>query len=772
MNKSIRRHCLPSARLAKLVQLQGALDLLRRFRNNAVFGTVTLFIAGTLSWVYPVMLSAAPTINYVQSNYATPQANETNTTVPFTSAQTAGDLNVVVVGWASSASTITSVTDKSGNSYTLAVGPTLVSGYVYQSIYYAKNIKAAAAGANAVTVNFSPAALGPDIRILEYSGADPTNPVDVTAASTGSSGTSSTSAATTTNATDLIFGANMVWTYTAGPGNGFTERMITSPDGDIAEDRTVTSAGSYSAAATLSSSGPWVMQMVAFRTPQTQPPSTPSSLTATAASTTQINLSWTASTSSVGVANYIVQRCQGAGCSNFTQIGTPTATTYSDTGLTSNTSYSYRVQTKDTMGSLSGYSNTASATTQAATLSTITFVQGNYATPQANEANTTVPFTSAQTAGDLNVVVVGWASSASTITSITDKSGNSYTLAVGPTLVSGYVYQSIYYAKNIRAAAVGANAVTVNFSPAAPAPDIRILEYSGADPTNPVDVTAAGTGSSGSSSTSAATTTNASDLIFGANMVWTYTTGPGSGFTERMITSPDGDIGEDKMVSTTGSYSATAPLSSSGPWVMQMVAFRSASTGSKPVSAPVPTPVLSASPSSLSFGNVTLNTTSTLPVVVSDTGTASVTISQATATGAGFGVSGLALPFTLSAGQTASFSVTFDPTTAGAVTGNLSILSNATDSPNVTSLSGTGVNSHSVTLSWVASTSSNIAGYDVYRATVSGGPYTQINSSVIPGLTYTDTAVQAGQTYYYVTTAVNSAGVQSSYSNQVSAVIP
>jgi hypothetical protein len=741
----------------------------RRFRCVHGFGRLAwlLLLAAAMfgGWLTPVVLSATAAISYVQGNYFVSSAAQTTVTVPFTAAQNAGDLNVVVVGWANSASTVGSVTDKSGNTYTLAVGPTVVSGYVYQSIYYAKSIKAAAAGANSVTVTFSPAAPPPDIRILEYSGADPNNPVDVTAAKTASSKTSTSAAATTTNATDLIFGANMVWTATTGPGSGFTQRMLTSPDGDIAEDRMVTSTGSYSATAPLSSSGSWVMQMVAFRTPSVQPPTTPTNLVATAVSTSQVNLNWTASTSSAGIANYIVQRCQGANCSNFTQIGTPTGTTYSDTGLTSNTSYSYRVQAEDTAGNVSGYSTVASATTQTGTVSTISYVQGNYTTPQANETSTTIPFTSAQIAGDLNVVVVGWANSASTITSVTDTSGNSYTLAVGPTLVSGYLYQSIYYAKNIKAAAAGANAVTVNFSPAAPYPDIRILEYSGADPNNPVDITAAGTGSSGTSSTSAASTTNATDLIFGANMVWTMTTGPGSSFTQRMLTSQDGDIAEDRMVATTGSYSATAPLSSSGQWVMQMVAFRSAS------GSVAPTQLLSASPSTLSFGNVTLGGTSTLPVVVTNVGSASVTVSQAVITGAGFTVSGPAMPFALATGQNASFSVTFDPTATGSITGTLSVVSNATNSPSVASLSAMGVNQHSVALTWVASTSSNVTGYNIYRASVSGGPYTELNSSLVTGTSYTDSTAQAGDTYYYVATAVNSQGAQSGDSNQATATV-
>ncbi|MGH9445789.1 MAG: choice-of-anchor D domain-containing protein, partial [Terriglobia bacterium] len=181
---------------------------------------------------------------------------------------------------------------------------------------------------------------------------------------------------------------------------------------------------------------------------------------------------------------------------------------------------------------------------------------------------------------------------------------------------------------------------------------------------------------------------------------------------------------------------------------------------------------LSVSPSSIIFGNVTRGSSSTLPAVVTNTGGASVTISQATTTGAGFSLSGPTLPLNLAAGQDTSFSVTFDPAASGSVTGALSIIGNATNSPNVESLSASGVNPHSVNLTWVASTSPNITGYDVYRGTVSGGPYAEISSSAAPGTTFTDATVQAGETYYYVTAAVNSQGVESSDSNQAAAVVP
>src|SRR5258705_12379448 len=96
----------------------------------------------------------------------------------------------------------------------------------------------------------------------------------------------------------------------------------------------------------------------------TTPPTAPGGLTATSASSTQINLAWTASTDNVGVTEYKVERCQGIGCTTFSQIATSTGTTYDDTGLAASTSYSYRVRATDAAGNVSTYSNTASAATR------------------------------------------------------------------------------------------------------------------------------------------------------------------------------------------------------------------------------------------------------------------------------------------------------------------------------------------------------------------------------------------------------------------------
>jgi fibronectin type 3 domain-containing protein len=87
------------------------------------------------------------------------------------------------------------------------------------------------------------------------------------------------------------------------------------------------------------------------------------------------------------------------------------------------------------------------------------------------------------------------------------------------------------------------------------------------------------------------------------------------------------------------------------------------------------------------------------------------------------------------------------------------------------SLSGTGI--HDVILSWAASASSGVVGYNVYRGTASGGESTTpLNTTVISGTGYTDASVTAGATYYYVVTAVASDGVQSAASNETKATVP
>ena len=101
-------------------------------------------------------------------------------------------------------------------------------------------------------------------------------------------------------------------------------------------------------------------------TPDTQAPTQPGTLSATAVSATEVDLAWGAATDNVGVTGYQLERCSGASCTTFAQIATPTATSYKDTAVAASTSYSYRVRATDAAGNLSPYTNTASASTPAA----------------------------------------------------------------------------------------------------------------------------------------------------------------------------------------------------------------------------------------------------------------------------------------------------------------------------------------------------------------------------------------------------------------------
>jgi hypothetical protein len=184
------------------------------------------------------------------------------------------------------------------------------------------------------------------------------------------------------------------------------------------------------------------------------------------------------------------------------------------------------------------------------------------------------------------------------------------------------------------------------------------------------------------------------------------------------------------------------------------------------------TSALEASPSALSFGDVTVGKSSSLALKVTNAGNSSVTITRSAVTGSGFSVSGLSA-LTLQPGQSDSVPVVFAPASTGNVSGNISIATNSATAS--VALSGSGIvasSTHTVSLSWLASTSTGMAGYYVERGTVSGGPYQILNSSPETGTSYVDSTVQNGTEYFYVVVAVSTGGQESKPSGQVSAIIP
>ncbi len=176
-------------------------------------------------------------------------------------------------------------------------------------------------------------------------------------------------------------------------------------------------------------------------------------------------------------------------------------------------------------------------------------------------------------------------------------------------------------------------------------------------------------------------------------------------------------------------------------------------------------------PGSMSFGSVTIGSTQTQRGTVIANG-GSVTLSSASSSNSAFAVAGLTLPMTLAAGQSAPFTLTFAPTAAGTATASISFFASNSTSASETATGSAVTVQHIVDLSWNASASTPVAGYNVYRATSPTGSYSRINSVLNASMNYSDSTVESGQTYYYATTAVDSTGAESTYSNKVQAAIP
>jgi hypothetical protein len=185
------------------------------------------------------------------------------------------------------------------------------------------------------------------------------------------------------------------------------------------------------------------------------------------------------------------------------------------------------------------------------------------------------------------------------------------------------------------------------------------------------------------------------------------------------------------------------------------------------------TPVLNASKTSLSFSSVDIGSDIILPLTLTNGGNSDVSISNVTISGAGYSAYGVQAGQILTPGQTAALNVVFAPAGTGLAPGSITLTSNAGNSPESISLSGTGVQAatHSVTLTW-ATSASVVSGYNGYRSTTSGGPYAKLNSAPVGATTYVDATVQAGQTYYFVVTSVDSSGVESADSSEVLAIVP
>ena len=173
--------------------------------------------------------------------------------------------------------------------------------------------------------------------------------------------------------------------------------------------------------------------------------------------------------------------------------------------------------------------------------------------------------------------------------------------------------------------------------------------------------------------------------------------------------------------------------------------FSSSKSGSQSAEPTSPPGDLAAAPASVSFGNVQVGTSQILSDTISNTGGSSLTVSQGTVTGAGFTVTGLTYPLTLSPSQSAPFSVTFSPAAAGTATGNIAFTNDASSSPLNVALSGTAVAAGSV-----ATNPTSIAFGDVQiglsqsqteTLTNSGGTSVTVSQATFSGAGFTATGL-------------------------------
>jgi hypothetical protein len=460
----------------------------------------------------------------------------------------------------------------------------------------------------------------------------------------------------------------------------------------------------------------------------------------------------------------------------------------------------------------------------------ISLVQVTSCGQQAFPSTCTIPAT-----GNGHLIVVGWQSAggsnpAGTISSVTDNAGDTFVEAGAARSVDSAEndWNDIWYAMNSTA---GATSVVITPSTSVTSAAVVIWEFSGVASTAALDQTATLNSQAATATPAGASVTitapneviislvdeenSMTGIVSGNPFVsdsslftngWAhYITSSTGTYFAQWNQSPSGTYGSSTVsFLAAGSYSACdlnqdgtvnildvelatdmalAPPPCTAPFGQCNPAFAEAVLTSAMGGACI-LPVLGAAPSSINFGNVPVGSSNTQIVTLTGTGTASTTISQAIVSGAGFSIGGLSFPLLLPVGQSYPLNVTFTPATAGSASGNIAFISNALDTPVNVILSGTGVTpvSHSVSLSWTPSTSSNVASYNIYRilsssSTAPPTPYPSLGSisaaTCSPTVcTYTDTSVQAGQSYWYYATAVNTGGSNSVPSNIVQAVVP
>ena len=501
--------------------------------------------------------SASGSVAFVQSTANGFGARTLSVLLPST---TAG--NLIVVGFDYTGTSVESVTDSRGNAYVQAGSEVTSPGGATARLYYAKNI---AGGTDTITVSLADSTSSLEVYAAEYTGVDPTSPIDGSTQAAGSSSSVSSGALTTTSDNDVLV-AFCVGDTSCNPGTGFTARETLHSN--LLEDETTGAGGSYAATATAGSG--WAIVAAAFKPLNVAPP--PDSVATVTVSPSAASLivggtqQFTATTKDAN-GNVLTDRI-------VTWSTSDTAVATVDTsGLVTATGAGTATITATSEGKSGSASVSVSANSPPPT--PVSFVQAK--AKSAAKRTLSVAFGAATTAGDL--VVVSFDFAGTVFTSISDSQGNAFTQVGSEVTSPGGAKTRMYYAKNIKG---GSETVTVNLAGASSSLEVYVAEYNGADPASPLDGSAQNAGSSPTMSSGTFTTTAPNDMLV-AFCVGDNSCSAGSGFTARSTF--HSNLLEDATTGAPGSYAATATATAG--WGIVAAAFKGQSSGPQPPPVPV-----------------------------------------------------------------------------------------------------------------------------------------------------------------------------------------
>ena len=540
--------------------------------------------ASAVGSVFNATPARAAGITFVQGTAISTGTKVVSVPMTLSSAIGSGDL---LVGWFSeyNASGQVTVSDSVNGAWTRGPSALTYAGAGDIALYYLADSQAASGLTITVT---APAAAYLGGAVGEYSGVALSAPLDQMAVAAGVGTAVDSGATAAVAAGDLVFGALITGGTpggeTPGTSSGVTYTPAASADSGsaYAEDITSAAAGPQNGTATLSTSTDWYAVAAAFLAVPAGAvaPAAPTNVAAPTVTSSNVTLSWTASTDNVPVTGYTVYR-------DGVQIGTTATTGYNDTTVAPSTAYSYTVTATNGAAQTSPASSPAlPVTTPAAPPPSIAFVQGNTVTTGSQVASTTMPLTKAVGAGDL---LVGWFSLYNGATGTLQVSDNvNGAWRRGP---SSLAFQNdtgdiaLYYKENSKASPSG---VTITVASASGIGYLTgvVAEYSDVAVAGALDQMTTARAISTSIDTGLTGAADATELVYSAALIdasGTETITPGSSqgvtFTPRAQTTNGSAYEQDITSPAAGPQHGPATLSASADWYAATVVFRQLPTG-------------------------------------------------------------------------------------------------------------------------------------------------------------------------------------------------